>query len=73
MPQSLYSPDSAADFFLFPKLKTPMKGKRFAKIEEIEEKFKHELSAIPKSAFQKFFKDWKKRWHNCITSEVGLL
>ena len=39
MPQPLYSPDLApADFFLYPKLKTPMKGKRFAMIEEIKEK-----------------------------------
>ena len=27
-----------ADFFLFPKMKTPMKLKRFARIEEIKEK-----------------------------------
>ena len=41
MPQPPYSPDLApADFFLFPKLKTPMKGKRFATIEEIKEKSK---------------------------------
>ena len=39
MPQPPYSPDLAtADFFLFPKLKLQMKGKRFATIEEIKEK-----------------------------------
>ena len=33
MPQLLYSPDLApADFFLFSKLKAPMKGKHFAMI-----------------------------------------
>ena len=38
MPQSMYSPDLApADFFLFPKLKTSMKEKCFARIEEIKE------------------------------------
>ena len=38
MPQPSYSPDLAsADFVLFPKLKTPVKGKRFATIEEIKE------------------------------------
>ena len=58
MPQPPYSPDLApADFFLFPKLKTPMKGKRFATIEEIKEKSKQELLAIPKSAFQKCFEN----------------
>ena len=39
MPQQPYSPDLAlAEFFLFPKLKTPMKGKRFVTIEEIKDK-----------------------------------
>lgn len=48
MPQPPNSPDLAsADFFLFPKLKTPMKGKRFDTIEEIKEKSKQELLAIP--------------------------
>ena len=41
MPQSPYSPDVAtADFFLFPKLKTPMKERRFATMGEIKEKSK---------------------------------
>ena len=61
MPQPLYSPVLAsADFFLFPKLKTPMKVKRFATIEEIKVKSQQKLLAIPKSAFQKSFKDWEK-------------
>ena len=37
MPQPLYSPDlAAADFFLFPELKTPRKWKGFATIKEIK-------------------------------------
>ena len=72
MPQSAYSLDLApADFWLFPKLKTPMKGKRYATIEEIKEKSNQQLLAIPKSMFQKFFEDRKKRWHKCIISEGG--
>ena len=39
MPQPQYSSSLATDdLFLFPKLKTPMKGKCFATIEEIKEK-----------------------------------
>ena len=46
MPQPTYSPDLApADFFLFPKLKTPMKGKRFSMIKEIKVQSKQELLA----------------------------
>ena len=41
MSQSPNSPDLApADFFLFKQFKTPMKGKRFATVEEIKEKSK---------------------------------
>ncbi|KYN39393.1 hypothetical protein ALC56_06212 [Trachymyrmex septentrionalis] len=70
MPQPPYSPDLApCDFFLFPKLKRPMKGRRFATIEQIKAASLEELKAIPKSAFQKCFDDWKKRWHKCIVSE----
>ncbi|GAB1860480.1 Histone-lysine n-methyltransferase setmar-like protein [Camponotus japonicus] len=70
MPQPPYSPDLApCDFFLFPKLKRPMKGRRFATIEEIKTASLKELEDIPKSAFQKCFEDWKKRWHKCIISE----
>ena len=43
MPQPPYSPDlAAASLFLFPKLKNPTKGKRFATIEAIKEKSKHD-------------------------------
>ena len=48
-----------------------MKGKRFATIEEIKEKSKHEKMATPKSTFQKCFDDWKKGWNNYIVSEGG--
>ena len=70
VPQPPYSLDMApADFFLFSKLKTPMKGKSFATIEEIKEKSKQKVLAILKIAFQKCFEDLKKRWHECIISE----
>ena len=67
-PQPSYLPDLAAvDFFPIPKLKTPMKGKRFATMEEIKEKSKQELLAIPKSAFQ----GMEKTLIKCIISEGG--
>lgn len=55
MPQPPYSPDLApCDFFLFPKLKRPLKGRRYATIDD---------------DFFKCFEDWEKRWHKCIISE----
>ena len=69
-PQLLNSPDlEPDDFFPLPKLKIPMKGKRFVTIEEIKDKTKQELLAIPKTALQKCFENWEKRWHKCILSE----
>ena len=70
MPQPPYSLDLvAAEFFLFPKPKTPMKGKRFSTIEEIKEKSEQDLFVIAKSAFRKCFEDFKKCWHKCFISE----
>ena len=58
MPQPRYSSDLApVDYFFFPKLKILIKGKRFATIEEIKEKSKQKLLEIPKSVFQKCYKD----------------
>jgi len=64
-----YSPDLApAEFFLFPKLKTTLKGRRFQTTEEIEENAIRELRAIIESAFQEAFQQWMKRWERCIAS-----
>jgi transposase len=50
------SPDLApADFFLFPKLKTTLKRRRFQTIKEIEENSIRELRAITESAFHEAF------------------
>ncbi|UYV74621.1 hypothetical protein LAZ67_12000310 [Cordylochernes scorpioides] len=47
MPQPPYSPDLApCDFFLFPKLKRPMKGRRYATLDEIKTALKEELKKI---------------------------
>ena len=46
-----------------------MKEWRFTTIEEIKTASLDEVKTIPKSVFQKSFKDWKKHWHKCIISE----
>jgi hypothetical protein len=51
-----YSPDVAsADFFLFPKLVTTLKGRRFQTIDKIQENAIRELRAITKSTVQEAF------------------
>ena len=69
MPQPPYSPDMApSDFFLFPKIKRTLKGRRFTAIDDIKSGSLKDLKAIPKIEFEKCFEDWKKRWHKCIIS-----
>jgi len=51
------------DTVLFPKRKRPTNGRRLATIEETY-KSAHELKAIPKSAYQ-------KRWRECVISDKG--
>ena len=69
VPHPPYSPDLApANFFLFPKLKTTLKGRRFQTIGEIQENATIELRAITSSAFQEAFQKWKKRWERFIAS-----
>ncbi|KAJ4426501.1 hypothetical protein ANN_27315 [Periplaneta americana] len=61
--QPPYSPDLApCDFWLFPKLKTPLKGSRFESREEIMRNATTELNTIPKEDFQRCFRQWKDRW-----------
>ena len=65
--QPLYSPDIApCDFWMFPKLKMALKGKWFDDIETIQSNATRELKAIPKSAFEDYYKKWKHRWGRVV-------
>ena len=64
-----YSDLAPCDFWLFSKLKRPLRGHRFDSIEEIKTESLKALKAIPKEDFTKCFDDWKIRWHKCIAVE----
>ena len=67
--QPTYSPDLApADFFLFPKLKSTLKGRRFQTVEEMKENSLQDLRAIPRNTFQDAFQNCIKCWERCINS-----
>lgn len=67
--QAPYSPDMApCDFFLFPRLKLPLRGTRFETIEAIKENSLRELKAIPSAAYKTCMENWIKRWHACIAA-----
>jgi [histone H3]-lysine36 N-dimethyltransferase SETMAR len=65
-----YSPDIAPEnFFLFPKLKLPLRGTRFQSVEDLKENSGRELDSIPETAFKKRFDDWIICWCKCFVSE----
>jgi transposase len=67
--QAPYSPDMApCDFWLFPKLKRPLKGSRFDSHEDIMRNATKGLRSLPDKAFQKCFQQWKVRWPKCVES-----
>jgi hypothetical protein len=69
VPHPPYSPDSApCDFFLFPRLKSNLKGKRFQDVAEIQLNTTQQLQDIPKQAYQTCIEKWKDRWNRCIQS-----
>jgi len=69
-PHPPYSPDLApCDFWLFPKVKMTMKGKRFEPIQDIEAATTAQLKTLMKEDFQNCFSKWQERWVKCVQSE----
>jgi len=64
------SPDMAPrDFWLFPQLKTALKGKRFEDIDAVNKNSMRTPNTIPKDSFQKCFQQWQDRLKQCVTSQ----
>ncbi|VVC38688.1 Transposase, type 1 [Cinara cedri] len=54
--QPPYSPDLApCDYFLFPKIKIALKGKRFQDVDEIKQNATEQLRGVSKNDFQRCF------------------
>jgi hypothetical protein len=71
VPQARYSPDLAlVDFFLFPKFKSTLKGRRFESTEKIEKQFADGAARdLKEKSFQDSFSKTEKRsWERCIKS-----
>ncbi|UYV78130.1 hypothetical protein LAZ67_16000210 [Cordylochernes scorpioides] len=67
IPHPPYSPDLAPnDFFLYPKLKINLKGRKFDNVDMIQAESKATLRNLSKSDFISCFDNWKKRWNGCI-------
>ena len=55
------------DFFVFGRLKKPLRGTRYSTRDEVMEKSKMALMAIPQTDYKKIFEDGIKRWHKRVT------
>lgn len=62
-----YSPDLAPpDFYLFPRLKMALKGRRFADSSEVIENATERLKELSKTGFQECFQQLYERWNKCV-------
>jgi hypothetical protein len=67
IPHLPYSPDRApCDFFLFPKMKLRLKGRRFDVTEEIHAESQEVIDTLTYENFQGCMKSWETRWDRCI-------
>jgi len=67
LPHPPYSPDLApCNFYLFPNLKSNLKGHHFGTMEKI---VNEELNTHTENDFQYCYDQWRKRWNHCVTSQ----
>jgi len=69
-----YSPDLAAvDFYLFPRLKSALKGRRFCDSTDIMKNATDELKRLSQSGLQECFQQLYSRWQMCIVANGNIL
>lgn len=69
LPHPPYSPDlSPCDYFLFPKLKSKLKGIRFESPESAVHAFESLILSVPQSEWANCFSSWFVRMERCIQS-----
>jgi hypothetical protein len=67
LPHPAYSPDLATcDFFLFPKLKETLSGRRFLSRSSLGSAVFQYLRTIPKQSYKNVFFDWLKLLKLCV-------
>lgn len=65
-----YSPDLApCDFFMFDRLKEPMRGDHLGSLERIKAESARILRCFSETDFQKCYQSWERRWRRCIVSQ----
>ncbi|KAJ7345861.1 hypothetical protein JRQ81_001811 [Phrynocephalus forsythii] len=63
-----YSPDTAPiNFFLFPKMKKPLRGRRFDDREDVIFEVEQWFSSKVEDFYKEGLKQFEKRWQKCLT------
>ena len=71
-----YSPDlppPPCGFYVFPKMKLPLKGRRFTPTEEIQPELQQVLNTLMPADFNERFQKWQNRWDRCIQAQGDYL
>jgi hypothetical protein len=67
IPHPLYSCDLApCNFFLFPKMKLKLKGRRYDTTEEIQVKSQRVVDTLTEKNFQEVFQKCRTWWDCCL-------
>jgi transposase len=70
LPHPPYSPDlTPCEFFLFPKMKLQLKGRRFDRLEEIQRESQNVLGTLQEQDFQHMFQQWQRHWNRCVNAQ----
>jgi transposase len=65
-----YSPDLApCDFYLFPKIKSVLKGTHFLSVEDVKAITTEILNSLSDNGLQICFERWLHRMQLCVNSE----
>jgi len=65
-----YSPDSApCDFYLFPKIKSVLKGTQFVSVENVKAKTAEILNSLTERDLRNCFEHWQHRMQLYVNSE----
>ena len=70
LPHPPYSPDLApCDFFLFPKLKKHLSGRRYRSRTALGSAIHQYLIGVPKEEYENCFRSWIKRLKRCVLAK----
>ncbi len=70
LPHPPYSPDLApCDFFLFPHLKSLLRGRRFRNVNELQAEIRKQLRQMDPLLFAEAIEDLPIRWQKCVLAD----